>query len=118
MSGRFEGINDAQWDLIATYLPSRKRGPKGGMPPADFRHVINSIFYVLITGCRWCDVPKHEPFASKSSSHRWLKTWLFDGTWERLQAGLQQIADLSGKVEWDRCMADGSFFPGTRRRRG
>ncbi len=43
-----------------------------GMPQAPFRHVLNTLMYVLITGCRWCDVPRGEIWASKSSAHRWL----------------------------------------------
>ncbi|MCG6135166.1 MAG: hypothetical protein MET45_10945 [Nostoc sp. LLA-1] len=35
-----------------------KRGK--GMPHAPYRHVLNSLLYILITGCRWCDLPRGE----------------------------------------------------------
>ena len=54
------------------------------MPHAPFRHVVNTLLYVLITGCRWCDVPKGEIWASKSAAHRWLMRWETDGTLESL----------------------------------
>ncbi|RME57441.1 transposase, partial [Candidatus Parcubacteria bacterium] len=43
--------------------PPAKRGR--GMPPVPRRHALNTILYVGITGCRWCDVPRTGPFASK-----------------------------------------------------
>ncbi|AUB41970.1 Transposase [Nostoc flagelliforme CCNUN1] len=61
-----------------------KRGK--GMPHAPYRYVLNSLLYILITGCRWCDLPQGDRWASKSSSHRWLKRWREDGTLEHLQA--------------------------------
>ncbi|WP_320073192.1 transposase [Nostoc sp. MG11] len=53
---------------------------------APYRHVLNSLLYILITGCRWCDLPHGDVWASKSSSHRWLKRWRDDGTFEYIQA--------------------------------
>ena len=116
MSNRFEGVTDAQWDLIVTYLPSPKRGPNGGMPPANFRNVINSIFYILIEGCRWCNLPKSGNFASRSSSHRWFQRWQRDGTWQKMQVGMLQLADISGKIDWTSCSVDGSFSPNKGRK--
>ena len=55
------------------------------MPHAPFRKVLNPQLYVLITGCRWCDVPQGEQWASKSSAHRQLKRWYEDGTLEKLK---------------------------------
>ena len=83
MAGRFKGLNDAQWDVLEGLLPpaSKKRGQ--GMPHAPFRLVLNSIFYILITGSRWCDLPDDSDiFAHRSSSHRWLMRWQNDGSFE------------------------------------
>ena len=38
------------------------------MPSVPFRYVLNSLLYILITGCRWCDLPRGEIWASKSSA--------------------------------------------------
>ena len=55
MSGRFEGLSDLEWKLFEDVMTvGEKRGK--GMPHAPFRHVLNTLMYVLITGCRWCDV--------------------------------------------------------------
>ena len=120
MAGRFEGLSDAQWAFLEPLLPPEppKRGK--GMPHAPFRCVLNSIFYLLITGCRWCDLPENRKnFASKSSSHRWLVQWQEDGIFERLCHALVETADLVGKIDWSRASVDGSFslWQGRRRSR-
>ena len=86
----------------------RFRGARG-MPHAPFRYVLNSLLYILITGCRWCDLPKGEIWASKSAAHRWLKRWQEDGTFEYLQSRILAIADSRGLINWNYGAIDGSF---------
>ncbi len=54
MSGRFEGLSDAQWKFFADLIPGRTH--RIDRSPACARAILNTIFYVLFTGCRWCDV--------------------------------------------------------------
>lgn len=117
MAGRFEGLSDEMWFVLEKILPPppQKRGK--GMPHAPFRCVLNSIFYVLITGCRWCDLPNDpQIFAHRSSSHRWLTRWSEDGTFDQLCDSMRALADLNGQIDWSRASVDGSFS--LRKRRG
>ena len=110
MPGRFEGLNDAQWMVLESLLPPppKKRGK--GMPHVPFRSILNSIFYILITGSRWCDLPDNRQiFAHRSSAHRWLMRWGDDGTFEKICAGMRELADLNGQIDWSRSSVDGSF---------
>ena len=67
------------------------------MPHTPFRYVLNTLLYILITGCRWCDLPHGKQWASKSSAHRWLKRWQEDGTLALLQSRvLDTITEGSG----------------------
>ena len=117
MAGRFEGMSDEMWFVLERLLPPKPLKRGRGMPPASFRHVLNSIFYVLITGCRWCDLPNDaQVFAHRSSAHRWLMRWQDDGTFDRLCDGIRAMADLSGHIDWSRSSVDGSFS--LRQRRG
>ena len=119
MPGAFEGVTDEQWMVLEKLLPPAPEKRGRGMPPAPFRNVLNSIFYVLITGSRWCDLPTGDPWAHRSSAHRWLKRWQKDGTWERMVQGLLACADLCGLINWGHGAIDGSFSPGAgRRKRG
>ncbi len=117
MPGRFEGLSDEMWFVLEKLLPAAPQKRRKGMPHAPFRCVLNSIFYILITGSRWCDLPDDvQVFAHRSSSHRWLVRWSEDGTFEHLCDGMRAMADLSGQIDWSRASVDGSFSLGQRRR--
>lgn len=81
------------------------------MPHAPYQHVLNTLMYILTTGCRWCDVPQGEQWASKSSAHRWLKRWQTDGTLTLLEHRIINIAQEHGMIQWDYGAVDGSFSP-------
>jgi transposase len=115
MAGRFEGLSDLEWKLFEDLFPSSEKRSRG-MPHAQFRYVLNSLLYILITGCRWCDLPRGKIWASKSAAHRWPKRWREDGTFEYLQARILAIADNKGLINWNFGAVDGSFSPCPRRR--
>src|ERR671928_812825 len=86
MAGRFDGVSDLEWRLFEDVFPPAPPKRGRGMPHAPFRKVLNTLLYVLITGCRWCDVPQGPQWASKSATHRWLRRWQTDGTLAAMQA--------------------------------
>jgi transposase len=75
MAGRFEGLSDLEWHLFAGIFPPEPTPRRRGMPHTPFRKVGNTLLYVLITGCRWCDLPRGPQWASKSAAHWWLQRW-------------------------------------------
>ncbi|WP_199349879.1 transposase [Nostoc flagelliforme] len=80
-----------------------------GRAHAPYRYVLNSLLYILITACRWCDLPHRDIWASKSSFHRWLRQWLDDGTFKYIQGRVLAITDEKGLINWDFGLVDGSF---------
>jgi transposase len=52
MAGRFEGLSDLEWRLFEDIFPQESEKRDRGMPHAPFRHVLNTLLYILITGCR------------------------------------------------------------------
>lgn len=115
MAGRFEGLSDLEWKLFEDLFPKPEQRGRG-MPHAPYRHLINTLMYILITGCRWCDVPRERQWASKSSAHRWLKRWNQDGTLALLQERIINIAQEQGLIRWEYGAVDGSFSPWQRGR--
>ena len=110
MAGRFEGLSDAGWSMFEEVFPEKKRkGP--GMPASHPSKVLNSMLYILISGSRWCDLPKGVQWASRSSAHRWLKRWQADGTLDKLKALILGRAQNKGLINWSSGAVDGSFFP-------
>ena len=114
MAGRFEGLSDLEWKLFEDIFPKEPEKKGRGMPHAPFRHVLNTLLYILITGCRWCDAPTGEIWASKSAAHRWLQRWETDGTLKNLQARVLGIAEERGLINWSYGAVDGSFSPWQR----
>jgi hypothetical protein len=57
MAGRFEGVSDLEWRLFADIVPPAPPKRGRGMPHVPFRKILNTLLDVLITGCRWRDVP-------------------------------------------------------------
>jgi hypothetical protein len=113
MAGRFEGLSNLEWKLFEDIFPETPKKRSRGMPHTPFRYVLNTLLYILITGCRWCDLPLGKPWASKSSAHRWLKRWHEDGTLEQLQSRIMGIAENQGMINWNYGAIDGSFSPWT-----
>ena len=107
--GKFEGVSDVQWDMVKRLLPVTAK--RVGRPNPDLRKVFNTILYVEITGCRWCDVPVGQQWAKRSTAHEWLGHLQRSGTWERVKNGILCIADLANLIDWDKGAIDGSFSP-------
>jgi transposase len=116
MAGRFEGLSDLEWQFFADIFASEPTARGRGMPHTPFRKVVNTLLYVLITGCRWCDLPRGPPWASKSAAHRWLQRWQVDGTLAAMQARILGLAEEHGMIQWQYGAVDGSFSPWQRRR--
>ena len=100
MALRFEGLSDLEWKLFEDLLPQSLEKRGRGMPHVPFRKVLNTQLYVLITGCRWCDIPRGEQWASKSSAHRWQGRWYEDGTLEKLKRRILAVAEEKGMIDW------------------
>ncbi|MGE0198270.1 MAG: transposase [Parachlamydiales bacterium] len=68
MSGIFNGLNRSQWKILKPLFLSTHRM---GRPGLSLKKICNSILWILITGSRWCDVPKGRKWAARSTGHRW-----------------------------------------------
>ena len=116
MAGRFEGLSDLEWHLFTDIFPPEPTERRRGMPHTPFRKVVNTLLYVLITGCRWCDLPHGAQWASKSAAHRWLQRWQAEGTLMAMPARLLGIAEEHGMIQWPYGAVDRAFSPWQRRR--
>ena len=113
---RFHGLSDPQWALLEPLMPQPPARKKAGRPRNDWRKLLNSIFWIMLSGSRWCDLPDTPQFAKKSASNFWLKRFRHDGTLEKIFTNLREIARLSNQIDWQRLAVDGSFSPVQRPR--
>jgi putative transposase len=77
-------LTDAQWALLAPWLSARAW--TGRPRTLELREVVNAVLYLLRTGCQWRCLP-HE-FPHWCSVRYYYDLWMWDGTWERINAAL------------------------------
>ena len=89
-------MTDAQWAVIEPLLP-RTAPALGGRPHVYPRRlIIDTISYVLVSGCAWRLVP-HD-LAPWSIAYQWFRTWTKDGTWDRVHEVLRdQVRTVDGR---------------------
>ena len=107
---KFQELTDEQWEFIQPLLPSQ---PVTGRPRADDRRTINGILYVLITGCKWEDMPIK--YGAPVTAWRRLRRWQEEGVWERLIEMLQERAYHKGKLNLDEAIVDSSTIEAKKR---
>ena len=114
MAGRFEGLSERAWRLLVDLIPPEPTTRGRGMPPTPFRQVVQTVLYLLITGCRWCETPRGPRSASKSAAQRWWQRWQADGTLATMQARVLGLAEARGMMHWAYGAIDGACSPGDR----
>lgn len=102
-------LSDDQWFLIEDLFPDPPRTRAGGRPPHLSRDCFAGILFVLLSGCRWKDLPKC--FPSKSVCHQrftlWSEQGLFEVAWQRLLALKKRLKQLDVTT----LVGDGTFVP-------
>ena len=103
---QFQEISDSQWKIIQKHVPKPART---GRPRCDDRVTINGILFVLVTGCRWREMPKR--YGSKSTAHLRLQTLQQRGTWKKILSGIIKSAHKQGKLNLQKISVDSSTIP-------
>jgi transposase len=99
-------LTDKQWTFIHPLLPPPART---GRPRADDRRTIEGILYLLITGCRWQDLPRE--YGAPTTVWRRLKRWGDSGVWARIWRAALAALDGQSQLDWSTAFLDGSFVP-------
>ncbi|BGE84079.1 MULTISPECIES: IS5 family transposase [Methylosinus] len=72
-------MSDAEFALIRPLLPSPKRR---GRKPTDPRNILNTLFYLIRSGCRWRLLPKDFPPFTTVQNH--FYAWRDSGLWAQI----------------------------------
>ncbi|HEX5103422.1 MAG TPA: IS5 family transposase [Pirellulaceae bacterium] len=102
-------LTDERWNLISDLFHEPPRRPQGGRPPAPARGCFEGILWILRSGARWKDLPKH--FPSSTTCWRRHKEWTEAGVWKTAWARLVRALDRRGRVKHEESFADGTFSP-------
>ncbi|QHC24624.1 IS5 family transposase [Streptomyces sp. GS7] len=76
------------WEVVQPLLPVRDLRKGGGVRKYGDRLVLDSIFYVLRSGCQWRMLP-HD-LMPWDAAHRWFTKWRRDGTWDGIHDALRR----------------------------
>lgn len=99
-------LTEQQWAFIQPLLPPPAQT---GRPRANDRRTIEGILHILMTGCRWQDLPRE--YGAPTTVWRRLKRWGEAGVWERIWRSALSALDQRGQLDWSMAFLDGSFAP-------
>ena len=81
-------VTEAEWSIIEPFL--RPKDGRGSSHIHSRRTVINAIFYLNRTGCRWEMLPSD--FPPWQTVYDLYRKWCSNGTWERILDALNRKA--------------------------
>lgn len=96
-------LPDEAWTLIQPLLPAEPATPRAGRPWAEYRTIINGMFWVLCSGAPWRDLPeRYGPW--KTVYNRWSKSGVINIIFNRLLT----LLDANSLIDWSVTALDGS----------
>src|SRR6516165_1102665 len=102
-------LPDDFYDLVAHHLPPEQPvGPQGGRPRVPHRITLKVIWFVLVSGCRWEDVPLELGCSGRTAQRR-LRRWEELGIWNRLHADLLRLLRQAGQLDPDVAVVDSVY---------
>ena len=99
----FKELTDTQWDTLKPHL---LKHAATGRPRADDRTTINAIMFVLVTSCRWIDLPVQ--YGLKSSAHRRFQDFQQKGIWKKILKCVIVSAHKQNKINLQKISVDSS----------
>src|SRR5215213_4134306 len=79
-------LTDAEWKHIEPFVPAPK--PRGRQRSHSPREILNTVFYVLRSGCPWRLLPREYP--PWKTVYHYFRQWRINGTFEKLNAVLRE----------------------------
>jgi transposase len=94
------------YELAQPMLPAEKQpGPEGGRRPIAHSRVLKVIWFVLVTGCRWKDVPKEMGCCGETARTR-LQAWERAGIWTQLHQLLLTMLRQENELHLETAIID------------
>ena len=93
-------LSDAAWEFIKSFIPVAKSSTRTGGRPEKYpkREIVNSILYVVSSGCRYADIPHDLP--PKCITWKYFDCWSKNGVWKRINTALRRWVRLCvGRTE-------------------
>lgn len=85
--------------------PELKPGPQGGRPPIGHYDVLKVIWFVLVTGCRWKDVPRELGCCGETARTR-LQEWERAGIWDQVHQRMLMMLRQANQLHLETAIID------------
>ncbi|GAA4461330.1 IS5-like element ISMac15 family transposase [Nibrella saemangeumensis] len=82
MTKQWSALTDSQWNAISPFLPLKRKRTH------DLRQMMNSILWLLRTGCQWRNLPQEWPHWQ--AVYYYFDKWKQDGTLEQINLHLNK----------------------------
>jgi putative transposase len=79
-------LSDEEWRCLKPHIPAPNK--RGRPRTHSSREILNSIFYILKSGCPWRLLP--QDFPPWETVYWWFRRWRIDGTFEHINAALRE----------------------------
>lgn len=100
-------VSDEFWKRVEPLLPKVERRHRyPGRRRIDDRCCLESIMYVMRTGCQWAMVPATETGCSGKTAWRRMDEWDRVGVWDALHEKLLAELNASGEIDWTTGVVD------------
>lgn len=87
------------YESVLKFLPEEQEpGPQGGRRTTRHRTVLKVIWFVLVTGCRWRDVPLELGCCGETARTR-LQEWEQVGIWDKVHRRLLTLLRREGQLD-------------------
>jgi transposase len=94
------------YELARPMLPPEKEiGRDGGRPVKSHYTVLKVIWFVLVTSCRWKDVPQEMGCCGETARTR-LQAWERAGVWDQLHRLLLTMLNQEGQLHLETAIID------------
>lgn len=83
-------LTDKAWDLIKSFIPHAKSSTLTGGRPEKYskREIVNSILYIMSSGCRYADIPHDLP--PGGITWKYFNRWSMSGIWRKVNMNLRR----------------------------
>ena len=81
--GSGQALSDDQWRMLQPMIPPAK--PGGRPRTTNMRCLLDSVFYLLRTGCQWRHLPPPPAFLPWSTVYGYFRAFLEAGVWESMR---------------------------------
>lgn len=103
-------LSPCQWDLIKDLMPPEPA--RGGGRWRDHRQVVNGLFWKLVTGAQWRDIP--ERYGPWQTIYERFTRWRDDGLLDRILERLQVRLDAEGRIDPELWCVDSTHVRASR----